>query len=204
MKNNKHKNVKAAGRLKQHKLTKFSNQEENSIMLPNELKFVDTQSLGSVTTTGLWTKITFPPQGLTSSDRVADRIVGLHLDLRGLLYMTGAINDSARIIVLQTKGLYTTPPATTDVLVSSTPQSHYVYNARETYSIVWDSYFSMSPTGDSSSRKVEKSVHLKIPHLKFISGSTNVYSGQIYMLVLSGNNANISYLINTRLWYEDS
>jgi hypothetical protein len=140
----------------------------------SELKYFDTTIAfnTAISTAGTWTKISMPSQGNTSASRVADRILGVRLEHLG--YWTTTSIDTLRFIVLQTRGLFTTPPATTDLLVSASPFAAYTYNARVLYNIVHDEYLSLSANGDNAIRAVQQSISLREKDLRFISGSANV------------------------------
>ncbi len=168
------------------------------------MKFVDTTvAYGAMSTTGSWTKISNPAQGTASNNRIGDRayLVGLE----GSLYLTnGGSNDMIRIIILQTKGLFTAAPALSDILVGTLPTSPYVYNARDLYEVVYDELFSSAPSSDSSSIVRRFMIKPKVHDQKYISGSSNVYNGQLYMLAFNTNTGNVSYTVSLRQWFEDS
>lgn len=169
----------------------------------SELKYVDTTigANSAVSNTGSWTKLSFPAQGTTSITRVADRIRGVSIEWRGYLNCTS--DDTVRFIVLQTKGIFTSAPAVTDVLSSVSPFAPYAYNARNLYNIIHDNIFALSSEGDSRQTVLTKDVKLRETALYFVPGSTNVYSGQIYFLFLSvGTTVTNGHII--RFWFEDS
>jgi hypothetical protein len=172
-------------------------------MLQAELKYSDTTiAYGLANNSGTWTKFTQPPQGNTSIQRIGDRMHIVRHEF--MMYFTlGSTNDFVRVIILQSKGIFTSPPAVTDLLVSVSPASLYVYNARESYEILYDNFFVLNTTGVSNLVK-RKVIMPIIPEQKFISGSTNVYNGQTYMLVICSDNSNVNYLANIRTWFEDS
>lgn len=176
--------------------------DPKTLSINSELKYTDTQIQSYVSSTGTWTKLTFPSQGVTSITRVADRIFLAKVEMIGSVFTLGT-QDTCRVIILQTKGLFTTPPATTDVLAAVSPLSHYAYNARDLYEILFDDLLSISPNGDSAINVIRSAVKLKIKNIKFVPGSVNPYDGQVYVLTLCSTSANISHTLNLRLWYED-
>ena len=175
------------------------------LTLTNELKYVDTTiSYGLMSNAGSWTKLTNPSQGVTSTSRLGDRAALIRLELSGYYNVYGGNADVIRMIILQTKGLFTSAPAVTDVLSAVQPVSNYVYNARDLYDIIHDEQFTMCPTGDTAIQQRRFSVKPRIRDMKFVSGSNNVYNGQIYLLFLCSNASNASYAMNIRAWFEDS
>ena len=168
----------------------------------NELKYVDTAASSTGNAAGVWTKITLPPQGVTSVTRLADRAHIIRLEHQA--YLTTGSTDMARVIIIQTKGLFTSAPATTDLLASASPISPYVYNARALYEVISDECHNMTANGDSGVVQIRKSYQMKIPDLQIISGATNVYDGQLYMLVINLTTGNVSNVHNFRLWFEDA
>ncbi len=173
-------------------------------MWSSELKYVDTSipSGTSVSNTGSWTKITLPPQGVTSVTRVADRI-----RLKGLqqcAYFNATAQDVVRFVIIQTKGLFTSPPATTDLLSSVDPLSPYTYNARDLYEVVFDEMILIGPLSATFPVGRREVLLPRISELKFVSGSSNVYNGQLYALALANNPANAGYHVQWRLWFEDT
>ncbi len=198
MQTNNHKYVKQR---RKPKRVMLKSHEPNIPRWSSELKAVDTNITSNFSASGVWTKITYPNQGLTYQDRIADRcrIVGLEF----IGQMNTSVLDVARIIVIQVKGLQTSPPATSDLLVSSYPTVPYVYNCNELFEILYDHTHSMTPNGDSNIVALHTMIKPKIPELRFISGSSNVYSGQMYILVLGIGNT-IARNFTFRLWFEDS
>jgi len=170
----------------------------------NELKYVDTIITPAVISSGgTWTKISMPPQGVTSVTRLADRCRILKVDHLSYFYAT-AQSDITRFIIIQVKGVQTAPPATTDLLVSASPISQYAYNARDLYEVIYDVTFSQSLTGDTIIGTHRMSHVPKIGSMKFIPGSTNVYNGQLYFMAISINNGNITNSHQFRVWFEDA
>lgn len=176
--------------------------DPHSLAVNNELKYTDTLISSFVSATGTWTKLAYPNQGNTSITRIADRAQLLKIELSGQLFTLG-VQDAMRVIILQTKGLFTTPPATSDLLQSVSPLAHYAYNARDLYEVIYDDLISICPNGDSSLNIIRTAVRPHIRNMKFVPGSVNVYDGQIYVLTLCSTTANISHIINLRLWFED-
>ncbi len=173
------------------------------LMLSTELKYVDTTVASSaVPNTGVWLKVTLPPQGTTSVTRVADRAHIVRLEILGWLYAN--VNfEITRFIVIQTKGLFTSAPSVTDVLATASPTSHYAYNARELYEVLHDESIDQVPGGDSGSHKFRLSIKPRIPEMRFVPGSSNVYNGQLYVLFINAG-SNSTQQMNYRLWFEDS
>ena len=122
--------------------------------LTNELKYTDTTvTYGFASSAGSWTKVSLPSQGTTSTTRVADRARLLKCEV-GFQFNVAGNLDMVRVIALQTKGLFTSAPATTDVLAVAYPTSNYAYNARDLYEIIYDTLMPMSPQGDTAIRTV--------------------------------------------------
>ncbi len=171
--------------------------------LTNELKYTDTTiSYGLASSAGSWTKLSLPSQGTTSTTRVADRAKLLKVEC-GFQFNVGGNLDMVRVVMLQTKGLFTSPPATTDLLSVAYPTAPYAYNARDLYEIVYDNLMPMSPQGDTAIRAFRVAIKPKIKGMKFVPGSVNVYDGQLYLLVIPATASNINYSANIRTWFED-
>lgn len=190
------------GKVKSGRVSVDKYDDPRSLSINSELKYTDTLISSFVSASGTWTKLTFPSQGVTSVTRVADRAHLMKIEMTGQIFTLGTF-DSFRMIVLQTKGLFTSPPATTDVLASASPLAPYAYNARDLYEILYDDLISISQTGDTAINILRKAVKPKIKNLKFVPGSVNPYDGQVYVLTLCSTSANISHIINLRLWFED-
>jgi len=166
----------------------------------SELKFIDTNVSAVVSAGGTWTRINLPTQGNTASNRVADRARILCLEHIGQFNVSAL--DVLRLIIIQTKGINLIPPTTNDLLVSPYPVVPYVYNAREIYDVISDDVITMSPNGDTEIVAFKRSIKCKFSEMKFISGTSNVYSGQLYVLAISIGGTmqqNNTY----RLWFED-
>jgi hypothetical protein len=171
-------------------------------LVSSELKYADTNIALStaISSAGSWTKLTFPAQGVTSITRVADRILGVRIEQTG--YFTTTTVDTVRFIILQTRGLFTSAPATTDLLVSASPFAAYTYNSRQLYNIIHDEYFSLSANGDNAIRTHQKTYSLREKDLRFIPGSSNVYDGQVYIFAICINAGCLNGQ-TFRFWYED-
>ncbi len=173
-------------------------------LMPNEMKYVDSTFTTAPSAAGTWNVFTLPSQGSTSVTRVGDRAniqfieLGIHLALNA-----GGLNDSIRWIILQEKGLSGATPTTTGVLAQANPVAPYTYNARDLYEVLHDELFHMSIQGDTAVMSKRIAIQPRIKELRFQSASTTVYSGQLYMLLLSYNNTNATESTIARLWFED-
>ncbi len=169
----------------------------------SEMKYTDTVigATSAVSNTGSWTKISLPAQGTTSVTRVADRIRSVGIEWKG--YFNCTADDTLRIIAIQTKGVFTSPPATTDLLSTTSPFAPYAYNAKEQYVPIFDRLIPLSSQGDSKQTVIETHIKLSIKELRFIPASSNVYNGQIYFLALvTGATVTNGHIF--RLWFEDT
>ncbi len=173
------------------------------IQSSSELKYVDTAiALGTVVNNaGSWTKLSFPAQGTTSITRVADRARIVSLEFSS--YINAVAQDALRFILIQTKGLFTSAPATTDLLATANILSPYAYNARDLYEILYDELLPLAPLTQWDPVLMRHSVTMRIPEMKFVPGSTNVYNGQIYLLQICSTGANVGAGHYFRLWFED-
>ena len=184
-------------------LKSYSNvyQEPRGLNITSELKYVDTVVSGTVLNTGTWVKFTLPSQGTTSVTRIADRIRLRAIEQTGV--NLAAAVDYNRLIIVQTKGLYTSAPATLDLLASVNPASPVAYNASNLYKIVLDEIHGMVPGGDTQVITHMRNIRPLITEQRFVPGSNNVYDGQLYLLYICAINSNITVNQNFRLWYED-
>lgn len=160
----------------------------------------------SITSTGTVTSIGMPAQGLAYNQRVADRIKLDRIDFSFNLLGNSANNsDVVRCVVVQEIGASTGAPTITQILQSSASQSALLYNMNKLYDVLYDHSFSLTPNGDSFTRAIRLNLKPGIKGISFVAGSTTPYSGQIYVLWLSGNSTN-AVIANTywRLWFVDS
>lgn len=175
--------------------------EPRGLNISSELKYSDTVVGGTVVNTGSWTKFNLPLQGTTSVTRVADRIRLRAIEQIGVL-STAAL-DYCRVIIIQTKGLFTTPPATSDLLTYTSPTSPIAYNASNLYHVVIDELHTLVPGSDTQAISHKRDLNPVISEQRFVPGSSNVYDGQLYLLYICITNANVSVDHRFRLWYED-
>ena len=175
--------------------------EPRGLNITSELKYVDTQIGGTVVNTGSWTKLNLPAQGTTSVTRVADRMRIRAIEQIGTLSASAV--DYTRFIIVQTKGLFTTPPTTVDLLSYVSPTSPIAYNAHNLYKIVLDELHGLVPGGDSQVICHKRNIKPLITEQRFVPGSSNVYDGQLYILYICTTNATVTVNDWFRLWYED-
>jgi len=172
----------------------------------NELKYRDSGIVPSfIPNTGTVVQIDFPKQGITQSERVADRARLVDIERFSTFNLApGNTNDVVRWIIFQVKGRVTFAPGPGDLLQYLTPTSPLAYNATELYEIISDKMFSMTNSGDSAISNSRANLSPRIPELRFISGGTDVYSGQLFQLTICYNANTVTELHNYRLWFEDT
>lgn len=182
--------------------------EPRGLFTSFENKFIDTTFNQTVTNGGTVGYINMPPQGNSSSSRVADRCRLLSLDLRSFITLsTSATEDNFRFVIFQSVGLLpiSTPPALTDVLEYTLPNSPIKYNATKLFHILYDSQHSLSIQGDSAAIVLHKEVNLSIKAINFVAGSIVAYSGQLYYLMIGTQATNFTTTSSTaRLWFADT
>ncbi len=171
--------------------------------IPLEVKYKSTIYSTPFTAAGSIQAIDFPTQGTTSTSRVGDRCRLIKLDIKGSMF-TSNFSVLNRIIVFQCKGLNPpgSPPAVSDILAYARADAPYLYNARELYDIVCDHTWVNCVNGDTQMKLLEWSCDPVIKDLRFASGSTTVYNGQMFFLAITNNTGTLPY-VNYTLWFED-
>jgi len=171
----------------------------------NELKYKDTANTIVGSNTGSVVTITNPTQGVGATNRLGDRAKILRIENLGVYLALSPTypQDFMRVILLQAKGL-TSTPAVTDVLTVASPYAPYVYNARDVFDIIDDKLYKTVYTADSSCQVIKEAYVPPIKEMKFKSGTNTVYNGQLYMIFVAGSNALSAYNSNVRVWFEDS
>ncbi len=174
---------------------------------PIELKMVETIYNTTLTTAGVVIPISFPQQGVLSTERVGDRCRLQRLEIFG--NFLASLTAVGRMIVFQQRGLNGpgTPPTVGDILNNVGTQlasATYVYNARQTFEIMCDKHLPLSTQGDSILRIIAKSCMPIISETRFESGTQNVYNGYMYVLFIASANMAVIPTLTFRLWYDDS
>ena len=111
--------------------------------------------------------------------------------------------DYCRMIIVQSKGILTTPPSTLDVLAYANPLSPIAYNAQNAYVVVLDKLFTYVPGGDTQVQKYTRTFAPPIKEARFIPSTNNVYNGQLYYLTICSVASNTTVNGYLRLWFED-
>jgi hypothetical protein len=179
------------------------------ITVSSELKLVMTNSiLTTNNVSGTIFPLTFPSQGLTFSQRIADRCHIQKIEIQGVVYNNTAVEDQYRLVVVQAKGSLPTalPPVYADLFqqVNALDKCHapFQYNVRSQFHVLCDFLWSMSDQGDNRVRTVREACSPNIKDLRFTPTTIQVYNGQIYIFAMSLNGGVIQEL-SFALWYED-
>ncbi len=207
MRKNQNKNSRVRRFTKTAKSNQNNYHEPIPRRVPVELKCRDTTYQYTTNNTGTVGYYFLPSQGLSYNQRVADRIQFNRIDIRLRANLNGGSEDVLRLLIFQTVGLYpvASPPSITDILQFASPQSPYNYNAGKLFHILCDHTFTLSDSGDSKIRALESNCGMSIKQVHFLSGTTEVYSGQLWYLTISNdtvNNIPISFI--ARVWYSDT
>ncbi len=170
-----------------------------------ETKYKDTViSFAAILNTGTVTAFSNPQQGSTSVQRIADRCYVQDLEISANWQVsTSGQPDVVRWIILQEIGASVSPPAVTDVLQSSSPISPYLYNVRDLYHILHDELIPVAPNADISSVVRRFGLKLREPDFRFVAGTSNLYSGQVYSIMICYNSGNVYCGQNNRFWFCD-
>ncbi len=170
-----------------------------------ETKYKDTSiTYGSIPNTGLVTAFSNPQQGNSSVQRIADRCFVQDLEISATWQLsTVGLPDVVRWIVFQEVGASVAPPAITDILQTASPIAPFLYNVRELYHIIHDELIPMSPGSDTGSVVRRFGLKLREPDFRFVAGTTNLYSGQIFSIQITFNSGNIVGSQENRLWFCD-
>ncbi len=171
-----------------------------------ETKYRDTliSATTSVSNAGTITTFSNPQQGNSSIQRVADRcyIQDIELTAQWSVPNTGQA-DLLRWIIVQEIGASVSPPTATDILQAASPISPYLYNVRDLYHVLHDELIPLGANSDIQSVYRRFGVKARIPDLKFVAGTSNLYSGQIFMLQITYNNTNVYTTHYHRIWFCD-
>lgn len=174
--------------------------------IPFGNKMKDVTLVGTlVNTTGVTTVVDVPSQGVTYTQRVADRCYLNRLDINFNIFNNGVnTNDVLRFIVLQEIGQSTGPPIGTVFLQANTSYSPLLYNAGKLFHILLDQSIGIASNSNSSVKAMRLHVVPKIKNIQFVTGTTTPYSGQIYMYHLGSNSTGMIMNLHSRLWFSDS
>lgn len=174
--------------------------------IPFGNKMKDVTLVGTlVNTTGVTTVVDVPSQGVTYTQRVADRCYLNRLDINFNIFNNGVnTNDVLRFIVLQEIGQSTGPPIGTVFLQANTSYSPLLYNAGKLFHILLDQSIGIASNSNSSVKAMRLHVVPKIKNIQFVTGTTTPYSGQIYMYHLGSNATGMIMNLHSRLWFSDS
>jgi hypothetical protein len=151
--------------------------------------------------------IYFPAQGVTVNDRVGDAIQLKEIEFTYSINLTTPSSDLVRVIVFQTTGVTPTglPPALTDVLEINSVLSPLIVEGQTWLKVIYDAMHTMD--FQSSTQTVARKNRLTpaVSDIRFINGTIQAYSGQVWYLVLglnAGAPVNGFQLVST-LWYTD-
>ncbi len=171
--------------------------------IPLEMKAISTVFSSGFAAAGSVLPIDLPPQGATSTSRVADRCRLSRIEVSGSIFVTNT--QLARMIIFQTKGLYPpgSPPAVTDVLEYARADSPFKYNSRQLFSILCDHRMTCSSTGDTAIRSLEFSCKPAISDIRFVSSTSTAYNGQLFVLTIGSTGTGITPYNNYKVWFED-
>lgn len=147
----------------------------------------------------------YPAQGVASNQRVGDSIRLKEVEFNCVWTLQpGTTNDVARLIVFQTVGNQPTgiPPATTDILTTPDVYSSYILGGQTQFLVLSDTVVALTTGGNNT--VVVKRLKLKpaVSNIRFIGGTVQVYSGQVWYLVVTRTNTTVITFQST-LWYTD-
>lgn len=175
-------------------------------VLRNEWKYKDTTFTPVADDIGFVGFFSTPAQGLGSNQRVADRIVIGDLDWMINYNLVNGATDLFRIIIFQSVGLeaQATPPAVVDILETPSPISPYKYNSNKQFHILCDVQRTLSKNGDSSIILIKERCKPVQSQLNFITASLNVYSGQLWYLIIGTQPLGNVVNLHARCWFSDT
>lgn len=183
-------------------------EEPRATVHPQGNKIKDTTLLGSnVYSLGLTTVIDVPTQGVSYTQRIADRCRFTRLDLNINIFNNPAnVNDILRLIIVQEIGQSTGPPLGTNILQYNDSYSPLLYNAGKLYKILKDKTITLAANSATSVQALRYKIKPDIQEIQFVTGTTTPYSGQIYLYMVSSNGATNQMVFNmhARLWFSDS
>jgi hypothetical protein len=179
--------------------------------LTPDLKYVDTFIAYTPVsaTTGSITTINWPVYGTAANQRVGDRIRIVNIEWRCQEKITGGdYVDCLRSILVQENGESVGTPTMVSVLQESGSSvfcySPYLYNVRNIYTPILDTFDSLSSAGSSAIviHSLARKPH--IPDIRFIAGGNVPYSGALYFLSLADNSSAATALYGVmRVWFLD-
>lgn len=209
--NNKVKQVSKDNRVKVKSLRRMMNDPMVDMGLTPDLKAIDTFiSFSPIsTTTGSIVVLNFPSYGTGYNQRVGDRIRIINLEYRSQTNITGGdYVDTVRSILVQENGESVGTPTALSILQPTSGDTFtfapYMYNVRNIYTPLYDTFQALSAAGSNAIRTNEFSITPKIQDIRFISGGTVPYSGALYFMYLSNYSSAATY-VNAflRLWFID-
>lgn len=183
----------------------FEEPKSNHVPLGSKMKDV-TLSGSNVSSTGLTTVIDVPAQGVTYTQRVADRCHFNRLDINLVIHNNATnVDDSFRFLVVQEIGQSTGPPLGTALLQANTTVSPLLYNAGKLFHILQDSLIPLSSNSINQIHTLRLQLRPVIKRIQFVTGTTTPYSGQIYLYMVSTKTTNTAFVdMHARLWFSDS
>lgn len=146
-------------------------------------------TVGNLPINGDVVALDLPPQGVTSTSRIADAIK-LHAIEHNYFVQYTSVEDIARIIVFQTVGATSTvvAPNVTDLLLVASVNSPYIIGGERFYRVLYDKCHSVTNTGANNIVHVKTLLKPMIQDIRFVPGSqTSVYTGQVWLLYLNAS-----------------
>jgi hypothetical protein len=215
MRNNKRNNKNRKGRMNksthrpmdQNNQVRVYNHYDDPIERPtramNKMLAVHTGTQG-VPTNGSVVPVLFPIQGIASNERLADAIFLKEIQMNYFVQYTGSV-DVIRVIVFQTTGLNPTgiPPAPADILEIVALDSPYILGGETSFRFLHDKCHRVD---NSTNQICDVKTRLKpaISNIRFVAGTIQAYSGQVWVCYLNasnGNNGSVNFV--TSLFFTD-
>jgi hypothetical protein len=174
-------------------------------LFPLGNKAIDQTGNPSYASTGSVSTITFPAQGTTYSQRVADRCRLTGYEYRTDIFLNSTdTNNPIRIIIFQEIGLSTATPTVASVLQVAAVTSSLAYNAGKLYHILHDEVMTLNQNSSHSMLYKIVKPKLKITDIQFMPTTTTPFSGQLYVLTIGGTANLPTANLYSRIWFADT
>jgi hypothetical protein len=163
----------------------------------------------AVNTTGIIPCLSQVAQGLDYTNRVGDSVKIQRLVFRARLYVNAVATTSImRVLLVRDLDGYGTAPTTAAVLetvaASGAPLSQYNYLNSDRFSVLYDTFVTLSTQNPSEVIAVDMPHEGHIKYLGTTAGATSDGKGSIYMVTVSdeaSNTPTIAY--NCRIYFTD-
>lgn len=153
------------------------------------LKWVETQVVGTISSSGGASVINWPSNGTGFNSRVGNAINLKRVDLSGSLSLsTVGVNNFRLMLVQQVGPLFAT--SWSDILIPTSvgivPESQMIPGVTSQFNILYDECFDLNSAGSNGIVTFYRKINLRQKRVFFEGNSNVVYSGSLILLYLAG------------------